>query len=258
MNTPILDFNDVTFGYSRHSAAVVKDLEFTFQRGKMTAILGSNGAGKTTLLHLALGILTPWKGNIRLEGKDLGSFTRREVGQRIALVPQIEQMIYEYSVLDFILMGRAPHLPTLGQPGDSDVQDAFQALRRVGIEKLWDQRVSALSGGERQLVLIGRALTQNPQILFLDEPTAHLDLHNSANLVQLFRQLKREGVTLVITSHDPQIVYAVADDVLLLKGGRVLAFGPIESTLNEALLSELYRLPIHIHDLDGKKVVQWL
>ena len=258
MMNPILEFEEVTFGYSRNAEAVVKSLQFNLRRGKMTAILGSNGAGKTTLLHLALGILTPWQGMIRLEGQDLHSYTRREIGKRIALVPQMEQMVFEYSVLDFILMGRAPHLPTLGQPGEEDVQSAFQALKRVGIEELWDHSLSALSGGERQLVLIARALTQEPQILLLDEPTAHLDLHNSANLVQLFRQLKSQGVTLVITSHDPQIVYAVADDVLLLKGGRVLAYGQLGDTLNESLLSELYRLPIRVHDLDGKKVVQWL
>lgn len=258
MMNPILQFERVTFGYNHNGVAVVKDLQFDLRRGKMTAILGSNGAGKTTLLHLALGILTPWQGMIRLEGQDLLSFTRREIGRRIALVPQMEQMVFEYSVLDFILMGRAPHLPTLGQPGEEDVHSAFRALKRVGIEELWDHSLSALSGGERQLVLIARALTQEPQILFLDEATAHLDLHNSANLVQVFRQLKEQGVTLVVTSHDPQIVYAVADDVLLLKGGRVLAFGPLESTLSETLLSELYRLPIRIHDFDGKKVVQWL
>ena len=258
MSNAILEFQDVTFGYSHQVDAVVNKLNFAFRKGRMTAILGSNGAGKTTLLHLALGILSPWAGKINLEDKDLQSFTRREVGKRIALVPQMEQMVFEYSVLDYILMGRAPHLPTLGQPGENDVESAFQALRRVGIEEFWDHSINALSGGERQLVLIARALTQEAQILFLDEPTAHLDLHNSAHLVDLFRTLKNQGATLAITSHDPQIVYAVADDVLLLKNGKVLAYGQLEDTLNEDLLSELYQINIRVHNFDGKKVIQWL
>ncbi|MGB9673460.1 MAG: ABC transporter ATP-binding protein [Anaerolineales bacterium] len=258
MSNPILEFDQVTFGYSNHQAAVVQDLTFKLRRGKITAILGSNGAGKTTLLHLALGILHPWNGAIYLNGKDLHAYTRREIGKQIALVPQMEQMVFEYTVLDFILMGRAPHLPTLGQPGEEDVHSAFRSLQRVGIADLWDHSLNALSGGERQLVLIARALTQDPQILFLDEPTAHLDLHNSAHLVQLFRQLRNEGVTLVITSHDPQIVFAMADDALLLQDGRVVAFGTVDAILDETRLGELYQLDIHIHHLNGKKLVEWL
>jgi iron complex transport system ATP-binding protein len=256
--TTLMGFEDITFGYQPKRPPVLTGLDLELKAGSMTAILGPNGAGKTTLLHLALGWLKPWQGTIRLAGKRLGDYSRQELGRWMALVPQGEHIPFEYSVLEYVLLGRAPHLPSLAIPAEKDYAAAFEALEKSGIASLYDHSILALSGGERQLVLVARALAQQPRLLLLDEPTAHLDLHNKSRLIRIMQELRAQGITILITTHEPEVALVVADEVILMEMGRVLAYGPVDATLTAENLSQIYRIPIRIVPFEGKKQVLWV
>lgn len=261
----LLSFDSVTFGYD--SRPILQEVNFALQPGRIAAILGPNGAGKSTLLALALGWLVAWRGEIRLGDTPLRALSLRERGQRIAFVPQTEHTPFEYTVLDYVLMGRAPHVPPLGAPSPADVRMAFQALEEVGLASLAWRSIPQLSGGERQLMLIARALTQlspmaydSPsasRLLLLDEPTSHLDLRNKVRIIEVLRRLRQAGVAILMTSHEPDVVLAVADDVLLLEGGGFARFGSLEEVFTAEALSRVYGLPIRLVQLDQGKHVLW-
>jgi iron complex transport system ATP-binding protein len=255
---PLLSFDDLTFGYRPKQTPVLQGLNLELKAGRVAVILGPNGAGKTTLLHLALGWLCPWQGSVCLGGKKLKAYTHQELGRWMALVPQSEHIPFEYSVFEYLLLGRAPHLPPLGMPGEADYAAAFEALESIGIASLSDHSILTLSGGERQLALVARALTQQPRLLLLDEPTAHLDLHNKARIVQVMRALRASGVTILMTTHEPDVALALADDVILMHHGQVLAYGPVETAFTAENLSRLYGLPIRVAHVEGGKQVIWL
>ena len=257
MNPALLSFRQISFGYQRQRP-ILQELSFALQPGRITAVLGPNGAGKTTLLYLALGWLAPWSGEIMLDGRRLRSHSRLERGRWLALVPQSEHTPFDYTVLEYVLMGRAPHLPPLGMPTQADIRAAWQALEQVGLEELAEHPVPQLSSGERQLMLLARALAQSPRLLLLDEPTAHLDLHNKARLVQMLRSLKEQGVTLLMTNHEPDVVLALADDVLLLEPGGAAQYGVLDDVLTAEALSRIYRLPIRLVEVDGHRQVLWI
>jgi len=258
MNETMLSFDKVSFGYEAKKPPVLASLDLELKAGKVTAILGPNGAGKTTLLHLALGWLEPWQGTIRLGNKSLAGYSRQELGCLMALVPQSEYVPFEYSVLEYVLLGRAPHLSSLAMPGKNDYDIALAALEKVGIGKLYNQSILALSGGEHQLLLIARALTQQPWLLLMDEPTSHLDLHNKFHLVRIIQELSAQGVTIFMTNHEPEVVFAVADEVVLMKKGRVVAHGPVDVTLTSESLSHVYGIPVRVVSLEGRKQVLWV
>ena len=204
MNT-LLAFQDIAFRYQPHNGPVLRQLALEIQPGTITAILGPNGVGKTTLLHLTLGWLKPEAGQVRLAGKPLGSYSRHELGQWMALVPQSEHMPFDYSVIEYVLLGRAPYLKPLEMPGERDRLIARQAVEQVGLSGLEKRAITRLSGGERQLVLLARALAQQPRLLLLDEPTSHLDLSNKSRLLGLLQQLVAQGVTIMLTTHEPDV-----------------------------------------------------
>jgi iron complex transport system ATP-binding protein len=257
MTAPLLSFQNVAFGYRRDRPPFLQDVTFNLHPGRITAILGPNGAGKTTLLYLTLGWLAAWTGDIHLDGRALRQHSRQERGRWLALVPQNEHTPFDYTVLEYVLMGRAPHMPPLGMPARADYDTALQALEQVGMAALADHLVPQLSGGEHQLMLLARAVAQRPRLLLLDEPTAHLDLHNKSRLIQLMRGLRAAGVTLLMTNHEPEVVLAVADDVLLMEPGRPPIFGPLEQVLTAEALSRVYNLPIRLVNVDGHRQVLW-
>jgi iron complex transport system ATP-binding protein len=256
MSVPILSFQNVTFGYQR-TRPILQEVSFELHPGRVTAILGPNGAGKTTLLYLALGWLAAWTGDVLLDGCPLRRHSRQERGRWLALVPQSEYTPFDYTVLEYVLMGRAPHLPPLGLPTGVDYEAALQALEQVGLAALAEHPVPQLSGGEHQLMLLARAIVQSPRLLLLDEPTAHLDLHNKSRIIEMMRSLRSRGVTLLMTNHEPDVVLAVADDVLLMEPGGPVYFGPLEKVFTSEALSRIYHLPIRLVDVEGHRQVQW-
>lgn len=267
MNQSVLSLHNVSFGYN-HGQLILQDVSFDLQAGRIAVVLGANGAGKTTLLSLALGWLSPWQGEIWLMGAPLRKWSARERSRRMALVPQGEYTPFDYTALEYVLLGRAPHLSPLGMPTAADVEIAHQALEQVGIAALAERPLPRLSSGEHQLVLVARALAQisaprlasdeaAARLLLLDEPTAHLDLHNKARLLAIMRRLRELGVTLLMTSHEPDVALALADDVLLVERGVPPQFGAVGEIFTAEALSRLYQLPIRLVEVDGRKRVFW-
>jgi iron complex transport system ATP-binding protein len=253
----ILEFQNISFNYPASRQAVMEGFSLQIQAGTVTAILGPNGAGKTTLLHIALGWLKPQAGNVLIDDLPLNQFTRRELGKRMGLVPQNENVAFEYSLTEFILLGRAPHLPPLAMPGEADIEIAVQALEQVGLTHLKRRSILSISGGERQLTLAARALAQQPGLLLLDEPTSHLDLGNKVRLIHLLQDLQHQGVTIVFTTHEPEVASALATHLVLMQKGKILKTGRLEEVFTSQDLSVLYQSPVKVIEVDKNMVALW-
>jgi iron complex transport system ATP-binding protein len=251
----MITVSGLSFGYNGAKRSILQDMALTIPGGTITAILGPNGSGKTTLLRLLLGVLRPQQGSIQLAGRPQGSYTRREMGRLIGLVPQDEHIPFDFSILEYVLMGRAPYLGTLATPGADDHQAAAEALRTTGLADMRHRPLPNLSGGERQLAVVARALAQQPQVLLMDEPTAHLDLGNKGRLLAIMRDLVTRGVTVVLTTHDPNLAASVASYTVLMRQGEVLEAGPPEATLTGPKLSAIYDVPVQVFQVDGKRIV---
>jgi iron complex transport system ATP-binding protein len=250
----IITLSELEFGYEPQQS-VLQSLSLEIPPGSITAILGPNGAGKTTLLYILLGLLTPRSGVVRIDGKPQTGLSRRAMSRLIGLVPQGEYLPFDFPVLDYVLLGRAPYLGPLEMPSAADRQVALKALATVGLTHLQSRPVPTLSGGEIQLAMVARALTQNPRILLLDEPTSHLDLGNRGRVSSVLGQLARDNVTVVFTTHDPNLVAAMADYTVLLHRGAVLAAGAMRETMTSGNLTSTYGIPVQVTSWDGRLMV---
>lgn len=257
MSDAIIDFDSVVFGYPNSKGMVLDGMNLSILNGGMTAILGPNGAGKTTLLQVVLGWLKPRSGVVRLNGKPLAEYTRREMGQTMSLVPQSEHISFDFSVVDYVLLGRAPYLAPLDQPSQADEEIARQAIETVGITHLANRSTTTLSGGERQLVLLARALAQQPKLLLLDEPTSHLDLSNKSLLTKLLKRLNQQGVSVLFTTHEPEVASQLADHMVLMRKGKVMGSGLAATVFDSETLSALYGVPVKVVEIESRRIAIW-
>ncbi|HWP83236.1 MAG TPA: ABC transporter ATP-binding protein [Bacteroidota bacterium] len=231
---------------------MLRDLSLEVPRGDFLSILGPNGSGKSTLLRLFGRILIPSAGFITLSGKRLESYSRKELARTIGYVPQETAWIYPFTVLETVLMGRAPHLSGLGFERPHDLAVAQQAMKLTDIIHLADKPVTALSGGERQRVLIARALAQEPQILLLDEPNAHLDLSHQVDLFRLLRGLnQKNGLTILSISHDLHLAANFSKRIMLLAsdggaGNTAVAIGKPDEVLTSSTLSKVFHTTVTV------------
>ena len=250
----LLSVRDLSFSYRPGQALALNSVSLDFAAGTTTALLGPNGSGKTTLLNIILGWLVPGRGRVEVQGKPLSGHSRRELSRLIGLVPQDEHVTFELSVLEYVLLGRAPYLDFLETPGQEDRRLAAAAVGAAGLGALSNRSVAALSGGERQLVILARALAQDPTLLLLDEPMSHLDIGNTRRILKVLSGMERSGKTILFTTHDPNLA-AAADTVVLIKEGRLLAAGPAAETLTERNLSTTYGVDVKVVTLDGQPVI---
>ncbi len=257
MNPAILRFDNLSYRYPGNQLHTLVNVNLELASGQVTAVLGPNGAGKTTLLRLAYGRFKPFKGQIFLLDQPLESIPRHKIGQSIALVPQREYSPFDYSLLEYVLLGRAPYLSALQLPDSQDLHIAEQALKTVGLHHQLNRSLQEISGGEHQLVLIARALAQEPKILLLDEPTSHLDLANKKRLIECLERLVSQQVTIMMTSHEPDVVSALADQVVLMSAGKVMFSGSLDDVWTDEHLSAAYNIPLRVIKVDGHKLVVW-
>ena len=240
MTTPVLETTALAVGYG--GSTVVSGVSVTIGPGTLWSVLGPNGSGKSTLLRTVLGLLRPLQGEVRLFGTPVGRWERRALARRLAWVPQSFDGDPGFTGLELVLMGRAPHQGGWGLPGAKDLAVAHAALAELGVGYLAGRIVSRLSGGERRLLLVARALAQEPDLLLLDEPTAFLDLQHQAKVLERVRARVRAGMAAVAVLHDPNLAAAFTDAALLLRDGRVLGQGASAELLDAERLGALYGL----------------
>lgn len=240
----VLSGHDLTIGYS--DRVVGRGLAVALATGEVLALLGPNGGGKTTLLKTLLGLLPPLAGEVRLADRPLAGYSSRERARLIAYVPQSHVTTFAFSVEDLVLMGRTAHTSLFSRPSAADRAAAAKALERCGIAHLRERPCTMISGGERQLALLARALAQEPQFVVLDEPTASLDFGNQGRVVHEIRALKAAGHGVLFTTHDPNHAMRAADRVYLLRDGKRLADGPTGAILDRGQLETLYGAPVEL------------
>ncbi len=245
----ILSARQLCIGYGHKLIGSHIDLDL--QLGQIVCLLGPNGSGKSTLFKSLLGLIPLLGGQVVLQGRDLKLWSRPQLAKTMAYVPQASDGVFAFQALEMVLMGRSAFIGHFGAPSKQDRILAHQALERLGIESLAHRPYTQLSGGEQQLVLLARALVQEPKVLILDEPTASLDFGNQLRVLQHIKALKQQGLAIFLCTHQPEHARRVADTVILFKKGQVVAQGPTASCLRVETLAELY-------DLSTTDVVQHL
>ncbi|MHC1726992.1 MAG: ABC transporter ATP-binding protein [Syntrophobacteraceae bacterium] len=239
----------VSFSYS--GVQVLKDISLSVERGRIVSLLGPNGSGKSTLLKVLLGIYHPERGSVLFEGKPVMRLAPKELAKRIAYVPQTHRMAFAYRVLDVVLMGRTPHKPFFSRYSEKDEEIALRSLDRLSILHLKDRSYTEVSGGERQLTLIARALTQGADTLIMDEPANGLDFGNQIRLLDQIADLARDGYTFIKSTHFPNHALWIADRVVMLQKGSIVADGRPADVMNEEAICRLYDTEISILKVNG-------
>ena len=222
-DAPALAFEDLRLRIGPRE--ILRGVTLELGRGEMLGLAGPNGSGKTTLLRVASGVLPADAGAVRVRGRPTASFSRRELARELAVVPQDAHVAFPFRVGEVVLMGRSPYLGPLGFETGADLRLAEEAMARVGIAPLAERSILELSGGERQLVLVARALAQDARVLLLDEPTAHLDLRHKIVVLDLVREYVRSGRSALVVSHDLTLAARTCDRIALLREGALVATG---------------------------------
>lgn len=240
-----VSLHHVSFSYI--DVPVLHAIDLMVQKGEMVALLGPNGSGKTTLIKLACGVLRPTEGEIHLDGSSLRRLKRREVAQRVAVVPQQFHMPFAFTLREVVLLGRTPFLRAFSDEGERDHQAVNRAMELMGLKELEQRFFNELSGGERQKGILAMALAQEPKLLLLDEPTAHLDINHQVEILELVKGLNREqGITVIGAMHDLNLAALYFDRLILLKEGRIFADGPPSQVLTEETIQDVFSASVQV------------
>lgn len=239
----MISFSGAAFSYP-HGQEILRDVSFSFGEGDCVCLLGPNGTGKTTLLKCLLGHLKLRGGSICIDGRESRSLSAKERARRVAYVAQATALNFHYTAEEVILMGRAAHMRLGCGPSKKDLEIAAGVMERLGIADMAGRDFQRLSGGERQMVLFGRALAQQARYLVLDEPTAALDYSNQIRILQTILSLAEEGYGILMTTHFPDHAFLACNKAVLMRDGSVLAAGPPKEVVSSESLTELYRVPV--------------
>lgn len=248
----MLEVENLSFFYGdRH---ILKNVNLRADKGEFVSILGSNGVGKSTLFKCILGVLPDYSGSVTIDGENTRGMSVRELARKIAYIPQVSASAFNYSVEDIVLMGTTAGLSGLKSPGGNELNRAEEAMARMGISELRERCFHHLSGGERQLTIIARALAQQAKILLLDEPTSALDFGNQTLILNEVRGLAREGYLVIQSTHDPERAYIYSDRIVALKSGEVFAQGAPSEVLTAENISSLYGVNTELTSIHNDRV----
>lgn len=250
----VLEVRELRFAYRKD--LVLDGVNLNLNAGEILVLLGPNGCGKSTLLKCINKILKPFGGVVLLDGKEILKMEEKEVSKLFGYVPQDHKPPFPYKVIDFVLLGRTPHIGLFSTPSKRDYEIAMESLRIVGIESFADRAYTELSGGERQLVLIARALASEAKILLLDEPTAHLDFKNTHRVLETIRRLVKErNLSAIITLHDPNLAQRYGDRIALVHNRKIECIGFPEEIITEELIRRVYGVEVELLSTNGFRFV---
>jgi iron complex transport system ATP-binding protein len=252
---PALEFSDVSFSYARDP--VIEHLDLAVPAGSFFGLLGPNGAGKSTLFSLACAALRPDSGMVSVEGKNLSSWNRRSLARAIAVVPQHFEMSFPFTVLQVVLLGRTPHQGSLALDSAADVDIARRAMEATEVAHLAERKIHELSGGEQKRVLVAKAIAQEPRILLLDEPAAHLDIRHQVGITGLIDGIrKRIPLTVISAMHDLNLAAAYCTRVALIQNGKTACVGSVEEVMTYHKLKDVFQTEIYVgtNDLTGHRL----
>lgn len=250
----IIRGENIRFSYD--GVEVLKGVNISIGRGKMIGLLGANGAGKSTLLKILCGILNPRSGRLLYKSGEIRKVDKRELAKKIAFVPQNSTFGFPFTVAEVVLMGRAPYIGRFEFEREPDWKAAFNAMETVGVGHLQGRFVTEISGGERQLASLARALAQEPEIMVLDEPATFLDVKHKTEVMKLLRRLKdKRNISVVAATHDIFSALFYFDEIIMLKDGKVFAEGNTEEVLNDEILTAVYGIEVSVRREDGKVFV---
>ena len=242
----------LSFSYGEHE--VLKGVSFSAEYGQFLSVLGPNGVGKSTLFRCMLGLLKPHEGVVSINGRPISALSSAELARHIAYIPQSHNPVFNYTVFDMVLMGTTAQLGRFSAPGAAQTALVDSALERLGIAHLRDRGYANISGGERQLVLIARAIAQQAKILVMDEPSASLDFGNKMRVMQTVKGLAREGYAVIQSTHDPDQAFFYSDKILALHKGQLLAWGTPREVMTNELISTLYGVEVEVCSLREDRV----
>lgn len=239
-----IEVNNISFDYGRKK--ILSDLTVQITEGEFFGIIGPNGAGKTTLLKIIAGLLRPVQGQVELFSKKLSQISINERAKILSYVPQENFFYFDFTVLDIVLLGRHPYLKPMERAKKHDIDKAIDALRFTDALEFKDRNIMELSSGERQRVVLARALASEPKILLLDEPTSYLDITHQVEIIKILKKLNQEGITIVFLSHDINLTSLVCNRLLLLSDGKMVACDIPEKIIKQDLIKDVYKITPHI------------
>lgn len=240
-----IDIERLSFSY-KEGKEVLSEASFSLSNADMTVLLGRNGAGKSTLFKVFLKMLSPKEGRIAIDGKELSSFGSRELSRVFSYIPQSSYMEFPYTVMDTLLMAKASTLSLFSAPKKENEDEAVEILKSFGIGHLAFRIMDNLSGGEKQLVLIARALLQNSAFIILDEPTSNLDYGNQLMVLEKLKELNRNGVGIIYSTHNPELALTYSSKIITLNRGKIATYSSPEKLVEESKLEELYGRKLYI------------
>jgi iron complex transport system ATP-binding protein len=240
----MLHVNNISFSYANKD--ILQDISFTIQEGDIISLLGPNGAGKSTLIKIMLGLLKPKSGAVYIQNKDINTYKPKELAKRVAYVPQSSYLPFSYTTLEVVIMGRISYQSIFSKYSKKDEDVALESLQTLGIADLKDRPYNELSGGQKQLVLIARALSQEAKVFIMDEPVSGLDYGNQLRLLETLQRLSAQGFTFLKSTHYPDHAFLVSNEVILMKDGKIVEKGSTQKVINQKSIYDLYGIDVDI------------